>query len=131
MRKVTVKKPSFPNNGFQQFLKKEDKKVWQVLCGDEDHWRFGIYSPELASAEEVKELEKHTCPELFILISGSISLIVVENSIKKIIELKQNEPILINTWHNGFCPNGKFTGQALVIERDQFETTYEDINTLI
>ncbi|MBF0298982.1 MAG: hypothetical protein HQK51_09705 [Oligoflexia bacterium] len=133
MRKVKVISPSFPQVPFNIPLKNiRKKKVWQVLLGDKNHYRVGIYSPKFSSVKEIKEFEKHTIAEFFMLIEGNVSLVLLDNKNnknnssgrKKIIKLKPFQPIFVTTWHNGFCPNGPFTGKALVVERDLFTTIY-------
>ena len=84
-----------------------------------------IYSPEANSIDAIDRLEKHDCPELFILLSGAISIVIKNNNKLEIIKLEPLKPILIDTWHSGFCPNGKHTGTALVVERDEFTTVYQ------
>lgn len=128
MRQVTTKKSSFSKFNFNELLTSKDKERWQVLCGDEDHWRLGIYSPESSKESDILEFESHDCPEMFILIEGRVSLLLFHESIKKFetLELEQGKPVMIDTWHDGFCPDGPFTGKALVIERDEFETFYKN-----
>ena len=125
MREEIVEQPSFPPYPLNKGLLIEEKMRWQVLCGDEKHWRVGIYSPEFGSPEEIHELEKHSCPEFFYLIEGKLSLLLFheESATFEVLDLKEGEPVMVETWHNGFCPNGPFTGRALVIERDNFKTT--------
>jgi len=128
MKKVIVKRPSFPNFNFNELLKPQENKQWQVLCGDEKHWRLGIYSPQYSQESDIEELESHNCPEIFVLLEGQISLLLFHEETKKfeILELKKGIPIVVSAWHDGFCSNGPFTGKALVIERDQFETFYKN-----
>ena len=128
---VSVKYPSFPKVKLDRLLKKPSlKKRWQVLCGDKDHWRIGLYSPEFKSVPDIERFEKHTCPEYFMLVKGNVSLALLERKAKKdiikIVKLKPFQPILAETWHCGFCPDGKHTGSALVVERDQFTSYYVD-----
>jgi len=127
MKKVIVSRPSFPNFKFNNLLKPKEKERWQVLCGDEKHWRLGIYSPKYAQESDITQLESHNCPELFVLLEGNMSLLLYHEDSKlfETLELKKGEPIMVDTWHDGFCPDGPFTGRALVIERDQFETLYK------
>lgn len=107
----------------------KNKTLWQVICGEGANWRTGLYSPDIASAKEIKRLEKHSCSEFFILLSGKLNLLI-ENDAEaglKIIELEAFKPILINTWHSGFCPDGPYTGSALVVELGDFTTEYKDL----
>jgi len=119
-------KASFPRITTNQLLKRPKKKTrWQVLCGDQEHWRVGLYSPEFASVKEITKFEKHSCPEFFILLEGKVSLALKDQRGKiRTVRLKPMQPILIEDWHCGFCPNGAFTGTALVVERDVFATLY-------
>ena len=122
---IKTQSPSFPEISRNTLLDIKDEQLWQVLCGDKGHWRTGIYSPEADSIDAVNKLEKHNCPELFLLLSGEISIVVKKNNKLEIIKLEPLRPILVDTWHNGFCPNGKHTGMALVVERDEFTTQYQ------
>jgi len=124
---VKTQFPSFPEVNRNTSLDIKDNQLWQVLCGDKGHWRTGLYSPEANSIDAVDRLEKHDCPELFLLLSGEISIVIKENNKLKIITLEPLKPILVDTWHNGFCPNGKHTGTALVVERDEFTTLYQSM----
>ncbi|MBF0360508.1 MAG: hypothetical protein HQK49_05815 [Oligoflexia bacterium] len=126
-RKVKVTHPSFPKVPLNRPLKIKQKKVWQVLLGDKNHYRVGIYSPKFSSVNEINEFEKHTIKEFFMLIEGNLSLVLCDNKNKgrkKIIKLKPLQPVFVDTWHNGFCPDGPFTGKAIVVERDLFTTFY-------
>ena len=127
MEKVEVRYPSFPEVHPNTLLDHKEETVWQVLCGDKDHWRTGIYSPKEAKLEEVQKLEQHTCPELFMLLEGQLNLVTCSNGKLEVLELEKYKPVLVTTWHNGFCPNGPFTGKALVVERDHFVTKYKPI----
>jgi hypothetical protein len=127
--KVVVNPKLTPKITYNTPLTLKDKTLWQVICGDGANWRAGLYSPDIASVKEIKKLEKHSCPEFFMLVSGKISLLI-ESDIKpeagiKVIELEAFKPILVNTWHNGFCPDGPYTGSALVVELGEFTTEYK------
>lgn len=50
MRFVEVKSPSFPEVPLNTFIYPKEKKEWQVLFGDFNHWRVELYSP-LAHSE--------------------------------------------------------------------------------
>jgi len=125
MREVRTSPPSFPEAVENQLLTPQDNERWQVLCGDADHWRLGIYSPEVGSADDIEELEWHDCPELFMLMNGRVSLLLRDENGERTVELEPNKPIHVTCYHAGFCPDGPFTGQALVIERDAFNTIYK------
>ncbi len=124
MRKVSTVLPSFPNSPNNELLPFIPDERWQVLCGDEAHWRLGIYSPGESCHEDIRELEWHDCPELFLLLSGRLSLWIAKDGVLQDLELQPNQPVLITAPHCGFCPDGPHRGTALVVERDRFETIY-------
>lgn len=128
MRTVQTRPPSFPTVGTETPLPVEPGKVWQVLCGDTGHWRVGMYSPAASSAAELAELERHDCPELFLLIRGQVTLLVAEGAATREIVLEPGKPVLIEAPHSGFCPGGPHTGQAFVVERDSFDTFYRTVS---
>jgi len=113
MRSVCTRPPSFPEVQPDIGWKPEAGKVWQVVCGDAGHWRAGIYSPAARSRSDLAELERHDCPELFLLIEGRLTLLVAGAGGVREIELRQGEPILISAPHSGFCPDGPHTGKRL------------------
>lgn len=128
METVEVKHPSFPEVTTNELLDSECGIRWSVLCGDKDHWRTGFYSPEQNNLSQIDKLEKHSCPELFMLIEGDLTLVIgTKEGCLQAIKLEKHKPILIDTWHNGFCPNGPFTGKAMVVERDNFVTEYKTV----
>ena len=116
---------SFPDYALHRGLAAVPKKEWQVLCGDQRHWRVGFYSPPQGGARAVKELEKHTCVELFMLLSGNITLILDDGNKEHKLKLEPMKPVMVWDWHCGYCPNGPFTGTAIVVERDRFSTVYK------
>ncbi len=125
MKKIRTKYPSFPEVRFDKLLSIRSRKRWQVLCGDRRHYLIGFYSPEYTSSDEIRILEKHNCPEFFMLIKGELSLLIIDDKGKeKILRLKPLQPVFVKEWHNGFCPKGKYTGLSIVVERDEFVTTY-------
>ncbi|MBI3181456.1 MAG: hypothetical protein HYZ28_04880 [Myxococcales bacterium] len=124
MRTVKTSHPSFPKAGANALLSVEPLLRWQALCGDQGHWRVGLYSPPEATAEDCHELERHDCPELFVLLSGRMSLLLFEAGGLRELALEPGRPALITAPHNGFCPGGPHTGVALVVERDAFSTEY-------
>lgn len=124
MRTVKTERPSFPPAIPDARLEVKAGLRWQVLCGDEGHWRMGIYSPPEASAEACRELERHDCPELFVLLSGRITLLLAQGGGVRQLPLEVGRPVLVTQPHNGFCPDGPHTGVAMVIERDAFRTEY-------
>jgi hypothetical protein len=102
-------------------------RVWQVVCGDRGHWRAGIYSPALSAREQIQELERHDCPELFLLMSGRLILVIAGADGVQELELRQGEPVLIAAPHTGYCPEGPHTAAAFVVERDSFDTEYRAV----
>jgi hypothetical protein len=126
MRKVTTRPPSFPAATLNALLSPEKKVAWQVLCGDAAHWRVGIYMPPVASRAEVLELERHDCPEFFLLLSGALTLVLAEHGEVRELKLEPGRPVLVTAPHSGFCPGGPYTGAALVVERDAFDTEYRE-----
>jgi hypothetical protein len=127
VRKVVTRPPSFPQVAADQPLQAQPGVVWQVVCGDAGHWRAGIYSPSAAAREQLAELERHDCPELFLLMDGRLTLVVGDGEQVREVELRQGEPVLICSPHSGYCPDGPHTGRAFVVERDSFDTEYRGV----
>ncbi len=127
-RRVQTRPPSFPAAPVDAPLSVEADKVWQVLCGDSSHWRAGVYSPELTSADDIEELERHDCPELFLLLEGEVTLLVADGRKTRQIVLEPGKPVLVKAPHSGFCPKGPHTGRAFVVERDSFDTLYQKVS---
>lgn len=128
-RLVQTRFPSFPKGAPRDApLAIAAGQTWQVLCGDRDHWRVGIYSPEQSSAAEIGELaalERHDCPELFCLLSGRLTLVLSDGAGgTRELALEPGVPVLVEAPHAGYCPDGPHTGAALVVERDAFDTEY-------
>ncbi|MBM4371936.1 MAG: hypothetical protein FJ098_09795, partial [Deltaproteobacteria bacterium] len=73
-----------------------------------------------------RELERHDCPELFLLLEGSLTLVLACDGELRDVALEPGRPILVEAPHGGYCPDGPYTGAALVIERDAFNTEYRD-----
>ncbi len=131
MKVIRTKFPSFPKVKSDKLLGIKAKKRWQVLCGDRRHYRIGFYSPEYTKKSDIKILERHDCPEFFMLIKGRLSLLIIDEKGKeKVVNLKPLKPVFVEGWHNGFCPGGKFSGISIVVERDEFTTVYKSINEL-
>jgi hypothetical protein len=126
MRTVTTRPPSFPDAAPNALLTPEQKVRWQVLCGDRGHWRAGIYMPAESSRAEVNELERHDCPELFLLLSGALTLVLAEGGAVRELPLAIGKPVLVTAPHSGYCPGGPHTGAAFVVERDAFDTEYRE-----
>jgi hypothetical protein len=129
MRRVRVGRPSFPAVLPNQPLPEPRGVLFEPICGDEGHWRAGLFSPSSARSGDVTELETHTCPELFLLLSGRVILLLDTGSGLREIELRRGRPVLVTAAHAAYCPDGSGTGTCLVVERDFFETTYDDLPT--
>ena len=127
MRKVSVASPSFPDTENGVPIGHEAGRLWQVLCGDAGHWRAGFYSPSFTLMSQIIELERHSCPELFLLISGRLTVVVADCGELHEIALEPGKPVLVTGPHAGFCPDGVHTGAAFVVERDRFETEYRSV----
>jgi hypothetical protein len=89
---------------------------------------MGLYSPAESGRGDIAELEQHDCPELFLLLSGRLTLVIAREGRVDEVELEAGRPILVESPHNGFCPGGPHSGVALVIERDRFTTVYRTPN---
>jgi hypothetical protein len=124
VRTVTVTPPSFPEVVPDQLLDPVAGRLWQVLCGDGGHWRAGLWSPAATCAGDCPELEQHTCPELFLLIDGRITLLLHDGDGVRELPLEPGRPVLVTRPHSGFCPDGPHCGRAFVVERDAFSTGY-------
>jgi hypothetical protein len=130
MRRVETRPPSFPAVACDAPLSPTERAVWQVLCGDAGHWRGGLYSPALAGREEVRELERHDCPELFLLLRGRLTLVLADDGADggaRELALEAGRPVLVTAAHGGYCPDGPHTGVAFVVERDSFDTEYRPL----
>jgi hypothetical protein len=127
MRTVRTQPPSFPDVPPNRPLDLPVGQRWHVVCGDAGRWRVGLYSPTKAAPEEIGELERHDCPELFVLLEGRVSLLLVEDGAPRVLELEPGRPVLVTAPHSGFCPDGPGTGSALVVERDAFRTDYDTV----
>ncbi len=104
------------------------QKEWEVIFSEGNHWRVGIYKPKYRSAAELTELEQHSCPESFLLLSGNL-VMVSKNSEGSLTETKL-QPMQLITFtepHAGFSPDG--SGVAFVVENAKFETVYTDIKS--
>ena len=123
-RVVNTEPPSFPEAQANELLTAVEGERWQVLCGDDNQWRCGVYAPSKTSPDQIEELEWHDCPELFMLMKGRVVLLLKDEQGERELELEPNKPVLVTCWHTGYCPDGPHTGQALVIERDRFESRY-------
>lgn len=125
MKTVQTRPPSFPDALRDQALEFTPGLRWQVLCGDQGHWRCGLYSPAEAGPDEIGELESHDCPELFLLVQGHLTLVLSDgNGSVRELALTPGKPVLVDAPHAGYCPDGPHTGTAFVVERDAFDTEY-------
>lgn len=124
MRTVHVTPPSFPDAPPNVPLDVEPARLWQVLCGDRDRWRVGVWSPAATRAEDCPDLERHTCPELFLLLEGRVTLVLFNGDGPRLLPLEPGRPVLVTHPHAGFCPDGPHAGRAMVVERDVFSTEY-------
>lgn len=124
MRRVETRPPSFPEAATNEPLSPADGALWQVLCGDAGHWRLGIYSPREAGLADIHEMERHDCPELFLLLKGDLTLVLAEGGGLRELPLEAGRPVLVTLPHAGYCPRGPHSGVALVVERDSFDTQY-------
>jgi hypothetical protein len=123
---VTTRRPSFPEVADDRPLDPTARQVWQVVCGDAGHWRAGLYSPALSDAAEVFELERHDCPELFLLLRGRLTLVLATDEGLREVPLEPGRPVRVTAPHGAFCPDGPYTGVAFVVERDEFDTEYRE-----
>jgi hypothetical protein len=100
---------------------------WRVMFKDGRNWLAGLYVPENRSIKEVLVLEKHTSPELFALVEGSMSMLVTEGKgAPRVVRLRKGEIIVLDCWHNCFRPGGR-PGKALVIEKSGNKTRFMKI----
>jgi hypothetical protein len=128
MRIIETQGGSFPEAVVDRVLSFPAGQEWQVLCGDHEHWRVGIYSPAHQSLDQLQQLEQHNCPELFVLLEGEMTLVLALEGELISRPLPKGQPILVTAPHNGYCPQGPHSGTALVVERDHFTTEYRSIN---
>lgn len=107
-------------------LSLQSKKRWKVIFRDRNNWCCGIYIPEFTDASEIQKFEKHSGPELFLLLEGKVTLVLLENKRRKEVPLKKDKVVVVNTWHNAYRPKGA-KGVALVIERDNIATQWKRV----
>ncbi|MGL4368605.1 MAG: hypothetical protein ACRCUT_02885 [Spirochaetota bacterium] len=100
---------------------------WKIAAQDPGHWRIGIYRPEYLRDSDIRELEKHTCPELFICAEGEMGLVVYDGKGETVRILHPGDAAMLTDYHNGFCASEK--GYFIVAERTTFETEFIDRNT--
>ena len=103
------------------------ERRWEVFSSDPDFWRVGLYRPENIGTESVLELERHSCPELFVCLGGRAGLVLYDGSTETVVEFEPGEELLVSGYHNGFIVDqGAF---FLVVERTSFTTEYIDRKT--
>ena len=100
------------------------KKRWKVVFRDKNKWLSGLYSPEFTKAGEIKKFEKHSGPELFLLLEGRMTLVLLTPKGREEIPLKKGEAVIVDTYHNAYRPRGA-KGLALVIEKDNISTQWK------
>ena len=94
----------------------ETKERWRVVFREDGKWQVGLYSPENTSLQEIKTLKKHDAPELFMLVRGSVILVIEENGELREVPLEYGKLYIVEEWHNAYRP-GREEGIALVVER--------------
>lgn len=103
------------------------ERRWDVFSSDPGFWRTGLYRPEHTGPEGITELEKHSCPELFVCLGGKAGLVVYDGSVERIVIFEPGEELLVTGYHNGFIIE---RGACfLVVERTSFTTDYIDRTT--
>jgi hypothetical protein len=123
--KEIVPSGAFPDFPLHKLLCAKPGERWQVLCGDRKHWRVGFSSPAFTSPDEIDELEKHSCAEMFLLLKGRVVMILDDGHGEFELELKPMQPVMVSGWHRSYCPDGPHTGVAAIVERDGFTTVYK------
>jgi len=101
---------------------------WHVPFIDEGNWRVGVYSPEAAGPGDITRLERHTCPELFICMTGRTGLLLSDGYAERSVILRPHEALVVKDYHNGFSVDEG--GYFLVVERTSFSTEYVERGTL-
>lgn len=101
--------------------------LWSVIFKDENSWRAGVYRPETPGPEGIEILEKHSCPELFVCLGGTMGLLLYDGSEERAVELMPHQAVMVSEYHNGYAidPGGYF----LVVERTAFSTEYIERKT--
>ncbi len=102
----------------------QGKKRWKVMFRDKNKWLSGLYSPEFTKDGEIKKFEKHSGPELFLLLEGKMTLVLLKSKGREEIPLKKDEAVIVDTWHNAYRPRG-CKGVALVVEKDNISTQWK------
>lgn len=100
---------------------------WTVIAQDTKYWRVGVYHPEFSSAYQITQLEKHSCPELFICANAPCGILLMVDGKEIQYILNPNEAIMVTEYHNGFkvAPEGYF----IVVEQTDFTTEFIERKT--
>lgn len=101
----------------------QSKKRWKIIFRHKNNWRCGIYIPDFTDSSQIQKFEKHDGPELFLLLQGKVTLVLLKHKRRKEVPLKNDEIVIVNTWHNAYRPKGS-KGVALVIEKDNISTQW-------
>ena len=115
-----------PMNYGYHVLDLETGVRWKVVFRDAGKWILGIYIPEITSREEVKVLERHNAPELFVLVKGKVTLVVANGNVIKEVKMELGKPYVVTGWHNAYRPEGS-EGVVLVVERDAVKTEFRRV----
>ena len=101
---------------------------WHVPVADDGSWRAGVYKPEFTSPDDITILEKHSCPELFVCLNGTMGLILGSGTGEKLMILNPNQAVMVTDFHNGYAIDS--AGFFMVVERTSFSTEYIDRKSL-
>ena len=96
---------------------------WKVIFSDSPHWKAGVYVPENRRLEDVKYLEKHDCPELFLLLEGEVFLVLGREGKIRVERMQERRGYIVEEWHNAFGQ-----GRVLVIERGKVKTEFKKVD---
>lgn len=103
-------------------------KEWEVIFNEGQNWRIGIYRPKYRSRDEIRELERHSCPEAFLLLQGELTMLYRDGSgTLQEKQLSTGELVTFSEPHAGFSSN--LDGVAFVVENAKFETVYTDVTS--
>jgi len=105
----------------------QSRKRWKIIFRHKNNWLCGIYIPEFTDVSQIKKFEKHDGPELFLLLEGKVTLVLLEGNKRCKVPLKKNKIVIVNTWHNAYRPKDS-KGVVLVIEKDNISTISKNIN---
>lgn len=98
---------------------------WKVIfehpsgCG----YKLGVYFPEFADKASIDSLEKHSGPELFLLINGTVKILVRDYlgtlASEKELWLQPGQAVLVWGYHNAYSPD---RGSLWVLEECAMKT---------